>query len=177
MIRNVRVALAAVAVAMAVSATSAQAQIGFSIGAGPSFAIGDFGDGLDMGYHAKVGASFSIPLLPIGLQAEGMWNRWDVSEAEDAKIQSLSGTINAVINLPTPGITPYIIGGVGYYNTKLDVEGAEGGDSNDIGVNVGGGVRLGLPGLGVFAEARLHNIFTEGEGSTRFVPVTIGIRL
>src|SRR5690606_2931398 len=137
MIRNVRMALAAVALATAVTASSAQAQIGFSIGAGPSFAMGDFGDGLDMGYHAKVGASFSIPLLPIGLQAEGMWNRWDVSEADDAKIQSLSGTINAVINLPTPGITPYIIGGVGYYNTKVDTTLGEG-DSNDIGVNIGG---------------------------------------
>ena len=42
--------------------------------------------------------------------------------------------------------------------------------------NVGAGVRLGLPGLGVFAEARLHNVFTEGDAS-RFVPVTLGIRL
>ena len=175
MTRFVRAAMAVAALGLVFSASEAQAQIGFSIGAGPSFAMGDFGDGLDMGYHAVVGANFSIPLLPIGLQAEGMWNRFDVSDTDDAKFQLLSGSLNAVINLPTPGITPYIIGGVGYYNVKFDSDILEG-DTNDFGVNVGGGVRLGLPGLGVFAEARLHNVFTEGE-STRFVPVTLGIRL
>jgi hypothetical protein len=175
MTRFVRAAMAVAALGLAFSASEAQAQIGFSIGGGPSFAMGDFGEGLDMGYHAKVGASFSIPLLPIGLQADAMWNRFDVSDVDDAKVQTLSGSLNAVINIPTPVLTPYLIGGVGYYNNKFEGFGIDA-DENDFGVNVGGGVRLGLPGLGVFAEARLHNVFTEGE-STRFVPVTIGIRL
>jgi opacity protein-like surface antigen len=172
--RIVRAAFAAVALTLAVSATEAQAQIGFSIGGGPTFATGDFGDGLDMGYHAKVGAHFSLPMLPIGLVAEGMWTRWDVSETDDANIQSLNGALNAVINIPTPGFSPYLIGGVGYYNMKLDSPLVEA-DSNDFGINIGAGVKLGLPGLSVFGEARLHNVMTEGE-SARFIPVTVGIR-
>lgn len=175
MSRFVRVTFTMVAAALAFSAAEAQAQIGFSIAGGPSFATGDFGEGLDMGYHAKVAAAFSLPLIPIGLEADAMWTRFDASDLEDAHVQVLNGTLNAVINLPTPVITPYLIGGVGYYNTKVEV-GELSEDGNDVGVNAGVGVRLGLVGLGgVFAEARLHNIFTEGE-STRFVPVSLGIR-
>lgn len=180
MIRFVRASFIVVAAAFAFSAADAQAQIGFSIGAGPSFATGDFGEGLDMGYHAKVAASFSLPVLPIGLQADAMWTRFDVSDLDDAHVQLLNGSLNAVINLPTPGITPYIIGGVGYYNSKVEI-GALDDDSNDFGINAGVGVRLGLVGLGgVFAEARLHNIFGESDGdesdSIRFIPVSVGIR-
>jgi opacity protein-like surface antigen len=173
--RFVRASLTVVAAALAFSATAAQAQVGFSIAGGPSFATGDFGDGLDMGYHAKVTASLSIPLLPIGVEADGMFTRFNVSDVDDAHVQVLNGSLNAVLNLPTPGITPYVVGGVGYYNTKIDIAG-EDADANDLGINIGAGVRMGLVGLGgVFAEARLHNVFTEGE-SYRFVPVSLGIR-
>ncbi|MGH7448988.1 MAG: outer membrane beta-barrel protein [Longimicrobiales bacterium] len=176
MIRSVRAAFTVAAVSLAVSATAAQAQIGFSIAGGPSFATGDFGEGLDMGYHAKVAASFSLPLLPIGLQADGMWTRFDVSDTDDAKVQILNGSLNAVLNIPSVGITPYIIGGVGLYNTEIDLGAFGSGKETDMGVNVGAGVRLGLPGLGgVFAEARLHNVFGD-EDSYRFVPVSLGIR-
>lgn len=176
MIRFVRASFTVVAAALAFSAADAQAQIGFSIAGGPSFATGDAGDMLDMGYHAKVAAAFSIPVLPIGLEAEGMWTQFNYSDVDDASSRVLSGTLNAVLNLPTPGITPYIVGGVGMYNGKSDVPGFDSESETDMGVNIGAGVRLGLVGLGgVFAEARLHNIFTEGE-STRFIPVSLGIR-
>lgn len=179
--RFVRASFMAGAAALAFSASEAQAQVGFSIAGGPSFATGDFGDGLDMGYHVKVAAGFSLPMLPIGLEADGMWTRFNVSDVDDAHNQILNGSLNAVINLPTPGLTPYIIGGVGYYNTKAEIGNLDF-DSNDFGLNIGAGVRMGLVGLGgVFAEARLHNIFggedEEGESeSIRFVPVSLGIR-
>jgi opacity protein-like surface antigen len=174
--RFVRASFTMVAAALAFSAADAQAQIGFSVAGGPTFPMGDIGDVLDMGYHAKVAASFKLPVLPIGLEADGMWNQFDYSNADDANLRILSGSLNAVINLPTPGITPYIIGGVGMYNSQADIEGEDTESVTDVGVNAGVGVRLGLVGLGgVFAEARLHNVFTDGD-SYRFVPVSLGIR-
>ncbi|HEX6133430.1 MAG TPA: outer membrane beta-barrel protein [Longimicrobiales bacterium] len=173
--RFVRIALTVAAMGLVFSASEAQAQIGFSIAGGPTFPLGDAGDFLDMGYHVQASAIFSLPLLPIGIQADGAFNRFAYSDVDDANFQSLSGSINAVINLPTPGITPYLIGGVGYYNLKDETPLGDA-DVNDFGINAGAGVRLGLPGIGgVFAEARLHNVFTENE-STRFVPVSLGIR-
>lgn len=177
MTRFVRSAFAVVAVALAFSASETQAQIGFSIAGGPTFATGDAGDNLDMGYHAVVSAAFSLPVLPVGLQADGMFTRFNRSDVE-GHAQVLNGSINAVLSIPSVGITPYIIGGVGFYQTSEEVNDVDLGDSTDVGVNAGAGVRLGLPGIGgVFAEARLHNIFGEGEGNSfRFVPVSLGIR-
>jgi hypothetical protein len=180
MTRFVRSAFAVVAVALAFSATETQAQIGFSIGGGPTFATGDAGDRLDMGYHAVLSAAFSVPVLPVGLQADGMFTRFNLSEA-DGHSQILNGSLNVVLNIPSVGITPYFIGGVGFYNESGEFAGEDIDGSTEVGVNAGAGVRLGLPGIGgVFAEARLHNVFTEDElgesTSVRFVPVTLGIR-
>jgi hypothetical protein len=180
MTKFVRSAFAVVAVALAFSATETQAQIGFSIGGGPTFATGDAGDGLDMGYHAVLSAAFSVPVLPVGLQADAMFTRFNFSEVEGHQ-QILNGSLNVVLNIPTPGITPYFIGGVGFYNGSGEVGDLEIEGSTDVGVNAGAGVRLGLPGIGgVFAEARLHNVFGDDEAgessSFRFVPVTVGIR-
>ena len=180
MTRFVRSAFAVVAVALAFSATETQAQIGFSIGGGPTFATGDASEGLDMGYHAVVSAAFSLPVLPVGLQADGMFTRFNFSEFEGHS-QVLNGSLNVVLNIPSVGITPYFIGGVGFYNGSGEVAGEDFEGSTDIGVNAGAGVRLGLPGIGgVFAEARLHNVFGEDEAgesdSFRFVPVSLGIR-
>lgn len=181
MTRYVRSAFAVVAAALAFSASEAQAQIGFSIAGGPTFATGDAGDGLDMGYHAVVSAAFSLPVLPVGLQADGMFTRFNLSDPFEGHQQVLNGSLNAVLSIPSVGITPYIIGGVGFYQTSGEVDEVELDKSTDVGVNAGAGVRLGLPGIGgVFAEARLHNVFGDDEAgessSFRFVPVSLGIR-
>lgn len=174
--RFVRTALMVGAIALAAGATEASAQVGFAIGGGPTFPMGDLSDGLEMGYHGQLSVSFGLPLIPVGLRADGMFTRFNAEGDIDGHLQYMSGTLNAVINLPTPGITPYLIGGAGFYSGKAELGDIESDSETDLGVNVGAGVRIGLPGLGIFAEARLHNVFTEGE-SSRFVPVTLGIRL
>ncbi|MBR9988896.1 MAG: porin family protein [Gemmatimonadetes bacterium] len=174
--RFVRASFTVVAAALVFTASDAQAQMGFSIAGGPSIATGDFGEGLDMGYHLKGALGFSVPMLPIGLEADAMWTRFNASDIDDSHMQILSGTLNAVVNLPTPGITPYLIGGVGMYNGKATIMGESGDGETDFGFNVGAGVRMGLVGLGgVFAEARLHNVLGDGE-TARFIPISLGIR-
>lgn len=174
--RFVRTAMAVGAVAFAFGASEASAQVSFAIGGGPAFAMGDMSEGLDMGYHGQLSVGFGVPIIPVALRADGQFARFPAEGDVDGHLQIMSGTLNAVINLPTPVLTPYLIGGVGFYNGKIEAGEFESEGETDMGVNVGGGIRLGLGGLGVFAEARLHNIFTEGE-STRFAPVTVGIRL
>jgi hypothetical protein len=175
MIRFVRSAVLISAVALAASASSAAAQVNFSLGAGPTIGIGDLGDATDMGYHAQLSAGFAVPVLPVGLRADGMFTRLPFAGEGDGNYQVISGTLNAVVNIPSVGITPYLIGGVGFYNSKFDFDEADSESDTDLGVNVGAGIRFGLPGLGVFAEARLHNIFGDGD-SVRMVPITLGVR-
>ena len=174
-----RTTFGAVIVALAVTATGANAQI--SLGGGPSHALGSLGDATKTGYHVLLSAGLSVPLIPIALRVDGAWNQFPYVGA-DADARILSGTANAVLSLPSLGITPYVIGGLGVYNQRTEVPAGtqpapdeETASSTDIGANVGAGIRIGLPGLSAFAEARLHNIFTDGD-ATRFVPLSIGLR-
>jgi hypothetical protein len=143
----------------------AAAQVGLSAGGGIS-------------YNAQLSVGLSVPLLPVGLRLDGMFNQFPET-GEDGDFRVLSGSVNGIVNLPLPGVTPYLIGGLGLYNSRWvedeDVghEHEEGSVTN-MGANIGAGVRVGLPGLAVFGEVRLHNLFSE-EGSTRFVPLTIGL--
>jgi hypothetical protein len=72
--------------------------------------------------------------------------------------------------------SPYLIGGVGMYNSKIDADDDEFDTEGqtDFGINIGIGTKFNLSGFGTFAEIRYHNIFTEGS-STQFLPITFGI--
>ncbi|HUF50218.1 MAG TPA: outer membrane beta-barrel protein [Longimicrobiales bacterium] len=177
MIRSARIAALA-AVLLLAGAARADAQIG--IAAGPTVAIGSLGDITDLGYHVQLSAGLSVPLFPIALRIDGAWNQFPET-GTDGGLRVLSGSANAVFSIPSVGLTPYVIGGLGAYNSRWAEEDEPGhehggeGSTTNLGVNVGVGVRLGLPGLSAFAEARLHNLFNEGD-ATRFIPISLGLR-
>lgn len=165
----------AVAAALAFSATAASAQAGFSIAGGPTFASGDALKALntdDVGYHVQASLGISAPMLPVGLRIDGLFNQFP---GDGAELRTFSGNANAVLTIPSLGIVPYIIGGVGLYNNDIQTNLFDPDAENDFGFNVGAGVRFSMPGLGIFVEGRLHSISTEGE-STRFIPLSIGFR-
>jgi hypothetical protein len=148
-----------------------------SIAGGPTFALGDLGDVVDAGYHASLSAGVSVPLLPVGLRIDGMFTQFPESDG-DANFRVLSGSVNGVVSIPSIGFSPYLIGGIGFYNSRFTADG-EGparadGSTTDVGANAGVGLRVGLPGLALFGEMRLHNLFSDG-GSTRFAPLSLGI--
>jgi hypothetical protein len=173
--------LAALAVAgamLAAGATEAASQLRFSIAGGPSMPLGSLGDEVDTGYHAQLSAALSVPLLPVGIRADGMFTQFPES-GEDGNFRVVSGSVNGVLSMPSVGITPYLIGGLGIYNSRFtdddDGHGHETGSTTNVGANVGVGIRIGLPGLAVFGEARLHNLFNEGD-AVRFAPISLGVR-
>ena len=66
-----------------------------------------------------------------------------------------------------------VIGGVGMYNSKASIDGAEG--STDFGFNIGAGFNIPLTGFGAYVEARYHHIPVDG-GSFQMLPISVGIR-
>jgi hypothetical protein len=165
--RYVKGIAAIFAVAMAVSATDAAAQVRLSIAGGPSFPTGA-DHHLDMGFHVQAGADLGLALLPIGLRLDGAFNRFS---EDHGNYDVLHGAVSGVFNIPMIAATPYLIGGLGMYSAEDKAHNEE--RVTNLGFNVGAGIRLPLPGLSVFAEARLHNPFDQ---EVRFVPVSLGFR-
>lgn len=156
--------------AIAFAAPALHAQTSFSIAAGASMPMGDASDANDMGYNATLGLGFKPPLAPLGLRVEGMFNSFEYKSPVDASLRVLALTANATYTMLPAA---YLIGGVGMYNAKASVSGAE--SSNDFGINVGAGINIPLTGFGTYIEARYHHVPVEG-GSFQFLPITFGIK-
>ena len=174
--------LAVAAFALMAPVAMAQAQLKFGIGAGASVPNGDFADVNEMGYHFLATAGIKPPLAPVGFRVDGMFNQFNykssILDGESLRIMGLNA--NAILSMPGAVVlSPYLIGGVGMYNSKASVSGSS--SSSDLGVNIGGGISFGLAGFGAFAEIRLHDVMADnGSGGTthmRFIPITFGITM
>ena len=177
-------AIALVAAASVVAAEPARAQVGglgaFGIAAGATVPTGDFADQSETGFHASLLLGFQPPLLPVGFRAEGSYHQLAgkegvrlpgfTTDVPDLRLLTLTGN---VIFQPS-GILParpYVIGGVGLYNSKYDFDNLDA--DNEFGFNVGLGGKFALTGFSAFAEVRYHRI--SGDRSAAFIPVTFGL--
>jgi hypothetical protein len=172
--------LAVAALALMAPVAIAQAQLKFGVGAGASVPNGDFATGIETGYHLLVTAGIQPPLAPVGFRVDGMFNQFKAEAPSTSKLNLMGVTANAVLSMPGAIVlAPYGIGGVGMYRSSISPSVAGVDPVNDLGVNIGAGIKFGLAGFGAFAEIRLHNIMSDdGSGGTtnsRFIPITFGI--
>lgn len=163
-----------VGAALVAGASTAEAQRPMTIGlsAGASIPLSDLSDSHKVGYNAAAHLGINMPMSPVGFRLEGFYNNFagqdeGVFTNEDVRIAG--GNVNITYAFGGAGMRPYVIGGVGSYNVKV-----EGGPSRtDFGINAGVGAKFQLSGLGTFVEARLHTI--SGDPQLQFVPITFGI--
>ena len=159
----------------------------FSLGAGATVPLDDYGDFAKTGYHGLVAVSFAPSSFPLGIQIDGMYDRLKLeSDVADRTSQIIQGTANLIYKFKTSEestFRPYLIGGVGIYNFKLvsgnDVAGPgvgnTGNTGTDFGLNGGAGFDIKSGGIGFFVEGRFHDVFTTGP-NTKFIPITAGVR-
>jgi len=167
-------ALAAALTLLAGITTTANAQAGFGFAGGPSYPVGELGDVVDSGFHAGVTMDAGLPLLPVGIRADLMFQHLP-GRAGSASFRQVAGTVAARVGvLPLPVLSPYLLGGVGLYASSFDPDPEVDGDwGTDAGINFGAGVRLNLLVIRPFVEARYHRVLSNpGRG---FVPITVGV--
>lgn len=172
---------AAVFAAFVAAAPAAHAQqnsgLVFGISGGLTVPVGDLGDVQGSGLNLQGHASLKPSNLSIGLRGDlGFWttagktfNRLGVNAKTDG-VTWVTATANAIYNFDgakDATFVPYIIGGVGLYSGSR-------GFGTKFGANAGGGVTFKLSSFDAFAEARFHNVFTEG-GASRIIPLSFGI--
>lgn len=151
---------------------NAEAQARLSVAGGIAAPMSDLGDEADLGYTVAAGLNFGRGWLPIGARVEGSLNSFGLKDfPEDVRI--LNATANAVVNLGQQAESPYLIGGLGLYNSKFGNAGSE----NAVGVNLGGGLRFLIGDLNAFFEARYHAMLGEAGAAAnlQFVPITLGV--
>jgi hypothetical protein len=166
-------------------------QVGLVLGAGGTFRgnlpNGTFYNGL--GYNLVAGLSLAMPVLPVSVRIEGMYNSFStpLSAYQD---RVYSATANAVYTFAIPIIHPYLVGGGGYYHLTgqaFNPQATPGNPSeiqylmNGFGINGGLGIRSGFGMFGFFAEWRYHYVFSSVQqtpgGHTSFAPFTFGVTI
>jgi opacity protein-like surface antigen len=170
------VVTAVLALTASAQVVHSQTSMQFGIAAGATLPTGDLGDFLDTGFHGMATLGFSPTMVPFAMRIDGMYNSLDASEG-DGTARILAFSANGIFSMGGMMAAPYLIGGVGFYNTDFDIPGADA--QNDFGFNIGLGAKFNLSGFGTFAEIRFHHVMSEEEdtglSSMQFIPLTFGI--
>jgi len=147
-------------------------QVGVALGG--AIPMSDFGKSFNSGFNLTGTVGINPVGLPVGFRVDAAYNQFGAKGTTNvkAKIAGVSG--NVLVSMAGAGMTPYVIGGAGYYRVSSSATGTGTAASNHFGFNAGAGVDVPLSGFTTFIEAR-YNRISESGGSTSFVPVTVGV--
>lgn len=182
----IRAGILASTVAIAILATSpdaaaAQVPIRVGLGGGITMPVGDIAKTSDSGINLVASASFDPARLPFGFEAAASYHNF--APKKGAGDNSFIMAVTGGITIPIAGTVgePYLMGGIGYYNTQGPTTGATDAE-RDIGGYGGIGIRFRTDKMQFHVKAAFHEIFAEknAEGVTRsreLVPVSFTIVL
>ena len=146
-------------------------QIG--VAAGAAVPVSDLGNSFSTGFNVTGTIAINVPLLPVGFRIDAAYNQFGAKGTSNVNAKIAGVTGNVLFSIPGAVIiSPYLIGGVGYYRVSSSVTGSVA--SNNFGFNAGAGVKIPLLVFAAFVEAR-YNRVSENGGSTSFIPVTVGV--
>ena len=167
-----RAALFAGVVALSPNIAAGQSRTRFGVSGGLAAPTSHLGDVADLGYNVTAGLFIGGTRVPIGARVDGSLNEFSLKNL-DEDVRILDATLNAVVNIGQLPTSPYLIGGLGFYNSKFGGDGSE----NALGVNLGGGLRFPIGDLSTFFEARYHRTLGDRDagGDLQFIPITFGI--
>jgi len=141
----------------------------FGVAAGAAIPTSDLSNAFNTGFNVTGVLGFQPDMIPLGVRVDVAYNQFGRKVAgANAHFTSVTG--NLVYKIPSTGVSPYLIGGAGWYNTATGGASSE----NDFGWNLGGGITLPLSGFETFIEARYNQVQVTG-GSLKFIPVTFGV--
>jgi len=166
------VLLAVLALVVAARPASAQ-NIRWGLGAGLLMPMGDYGDIDKMGYTAAFGGTYNLP-SGLGIRADlsyGTSSEKDGVTAHSTKL--IGGMASLVYAFGAAGARPYVTGGLGMHNIKIDELGVS---ETKVAFGFGAGVTLplGTGGNRLFVESRYTSVSTSGSPVT-FLPIVVGI--
>ena len=146
----------------------------FGIAGGAALPTSDLSTGASTGFNVTGTIGINPRLIPLGIRVDGAYNRFSLKNGVSGDVHFSSVTGNLVYKFPSATVSPYAIGGAGWYNAGGTVTGLGSGSSNHFGWNLGGGISMPLSGFDTFIEARYNQVQGNG-GSLKYIPVTFGV--
>lgn len=161
-----------IAGAMLLSPQVASCQARFGVAGGLAIPVSDLADDANLGWNVAASINFGGTHVPIGARIEGAMNGFDLKNFDD-DVRILDLTANAVLNIAQRPSSPYLIGGLGIYNSKV----ATADSKSALGANLGGGLRFVVGDMTALLEARYHLMFGDRTdlANYQFIPITFGI--
>jgi hypothetical protein len=154
-------------------AGQAQAQsVRFGVAGGLTMPTGDFNTAAKLGWHGIGQVGYGLP-SGVGIRADFLYGQNNL-DGVSGKTKLAGGLGNITYDFKSPGVTPYIIGGVGVFNVKVEVGNAS---VDETKFAFGGGAGLKFKagsGSHFFVEGRYVSVQTSGS-STGFIPISAGI--
>lgn len=174
--------LAALALPATLTAqASSEKSVGFGVSGGLSMPSGQFGDRFDAGYNVAGHVFYKTAALKaIRLRGDVSFDSWNGS-TDGLEANSLGFSGNALIDLGVSNassVHAYLLGGGGMLSIRSIERNLGNGDferrSNELGLQIGGGLQFNLTGFKTFAEARLVRAFTDVR-SSNWIVVSFGV--
>ncbi len=172
--KRITFAVAALACLAGVGSLPAQG-VRFGVGGGLLMPMGDYNTADKPGFIFGAGVVFPVGTAPVAVRVEGSYSQTS-HDGIDGNSKIMGGMASLVYSFTGGGsVTPYVLGGVGFYNLKVTIPSfAVDTSVSKIGFGGGGGLRFAMGSASLFVEARYMNIATSG-GSTSFVPIIAGV--
>ena len=168
------VLLAVMALAIVASPASAQS-IRWGVGAGLLMPMGDYGDIDKMGFTGGVGGTYALP-GGVGIRVDASYGTTSEKSGVTAHTTKLLGGMASVVYaFGSAGPKPYVMGGLGLTNAKIDVGGSSASETKvTFGFGAGVSLPMGTGGSRLFAETRYTSVSTSGASLT-YLPIVVGI--
>jgi len=167
------VAILAIAPASTLSAQG----IRWGVNAGVLMPMGDYNKADKPGWIVAAGATNWLPGGMLGIRGDLSYGQTKHDSA-GGSTKIVGGMASLVYGLgsSSASMRPFVTGGVGVYNVKVDVTGLGSGSETKVGFGVGGGVMIkaGTGGMRIVIATRFTSIGTSGF-STTFLPITVGL--
>ncbi len=167
----------ALAAGLSTSALEAQSKLSFGAGGGLTLPLGDFGDAAKLGWHGMALVGYQPAASKIGFRGDIMYGSHGLEQGVDGSFKLAGAMASITYAFQSKGsIKPYVLGGVGLFNAKIDIDNFGSDDETKLAVGGGFGIKFRAGSdASFFAEGRFVNVFTS-DNSTNFIPLTFGIQ-
>lgn len=155
-----------------VSSVVKPVQFGVSLGA--ALPTSDLSDIANTGWNANGHVAFNPQLIPLGIRVDAGYSRFGFKQGVDGDMHFTNVTGNLIYRIPSQAVSPYLLGGAGWYNVAASVPGIFSGSDNKFGWNVGAGIHMALSGFDTFLEAKYTQIQTQ-DTPVKYIPITFGV--